>query len=64
MNLVTHLIPRFAIVQNKFQQTNKTKLNHINENHIKFTVSLHFEGIWPTVLGMARGQKEVVGSIY
>ena len=27
---ITHLILKFAIVQNKFQQTNKTKLNHIN----------------------------------
>ena len=35
-NTVTHLILRFAIVQNKFQQTNKTKINHINDNHIKF----------------------------
>ena len=25
----------FAIVQNKFQQANKTKINHINDNHIK-----------------------------
>ena len=40
---------RFAIVQNKFQQTNKTKIYHINDNHIKFGVSLHFGGIWPTV---------------
>ena len=38
------LILRFAIVQNKFQQTNKTKINHINDNHIKFEVSLHFGG--------------------
>ena len=46
---VTHLILRFAIVQNKFQQTNENKINHINDNHIKFEVSLHFGGIWPTV---------------
>ena len=46
---VTHLILRFAIVQNKFQQSNKTKINHINDNHIKFEVSLHFGSIWPTV---------------
>ena len=46
---VTHLILRFAIVQNKYQQTNKNEINHINENHIKFAVSLHFGGIWPTV---------------
>ena len=45
----THLILRFTIVQNKFQQTNKTKINHINDNHIKFEVSLHFGGICPTV---------------
>ena len=45
----THLILRFTIVQNKFQQTNKTKINHINDNHIKFEVSLHLLGIWPTV---------------
>ena len=35
---------RFAVVQNKFQQTNKNKINHINDNHIKFEVSLHFWG--------------------
>ena len=46
---VTHLILRFTILQNKFQQTNKTKINHINDNHIKVEVSLHFLGIWPTV---------------
>ena len=46
---VTNSILRFTIVQNKFQQTNKTKINHINENHIKFEVSLHFWAIWPTV---------------
>ena len=46
---VTHLILRFAIVQNKFQQINKNKINHINDNHIEFEVSLHFLGIWPTV---------------
>ena len=46
---VTHLILRYAIIQNKFKQTNKTKINHINDNHIKFEVSLHFLGIWPTV---------------
>ena len=32
-----------------FQQTNKTKINHINENQMKFEVSLHFGGIWPSV---------------
>ena len=41
---VTHLILRFTIEQNKFQQTNKTKINHINDNHIQFEVSLHFGG--------------------
>ena len=46
---VTHLILRFAIVQNKFQQTNETKINHINDNLIKFEVSLYFGGFWPTV---------------
>ena len=46
---VTYLILRFKIVQNKFSQTNKTKINHINDNHIKFEVSLHFREIWPTV---------------
>ena len=40
---------KFAIVQNKFEQTNKNKINHINDNHIKFEVSLHFWGIWTTV---------------
>ena len=39
----------FAIVQNKLQQTNKNKINPINDNRIKFEVSLHFLGIWPTV---------------
>jgi hypothetical protein len=46
---VTPLILRFVNVQNKFLQTKKTKINHINDNHIKFKVSLHFGGIWPTV---------------
>ena len=46
---VTHLILRFTIVQNKFPQTNKTKINNINDSHIKFEVSLHFLRIWPTV---------------
>ena len=46
---VTYLILRFAIVQNKFQQTNKNKINHIIGNHIKFEVSLQFLGIWLTV---------------
>ena len=41
---VTHLILRFDNVQNKFHQTNKTKINHINDNHIKFEVSLDFLG--------------------
>ena len=30
------MILRFTIVQNKFQQTNKTRINHINDYHIKF----------------------------
>ena len=42
-------ILRFAIVQIKFQQTNKNKINHINDNHINIEVSLHFWGIWPTM---------------
>ena len=46
---VTHLILRFGIVQNKFQQKNKTEINHIIDSHIKFEVSLHFLGNWPTV---------------
>ena len=46
---LAHLILRLAIVQNKFQQVSKTEINHINDNHIKFEVSLHFWGIWPTV---------------
>ena len=41
---VTHLILRFTIVPNRFWQTNKTKTNHINDNHMKFEVSLHFCG--------------------
>ena len=40
---------RFAFVQNKFQQTNKTEINYIIDNHINFEVSLHFLGIWPTL---------------
>ena len=43
------MILRFAIVQNEFQQTNKTKINRINDNHIKFEVSLYFLGIWSIV---------------
>ena len=46
---VSHLILTFAILQNKFQLKTKTKINHINDNHIEFEVSLHFLGIWPTV---------------
>ena len=46
---VTHLILRLAIEQNKFQQANETKTNHINDIHIELEVSLHFLGIWPTV---------------
>ena len=46
---VTYLILRFPVAQNKFQQTNKNEINHINDNHINFEVSLHFLGIWPTV---------------
>ena len=46
---VTYLILRFPVAQNKFQQTNKNEINHINDNHIKFEVSLHFLGVWPTV---------------
>ena len=52
---VTHLILRLAIVQNKFQQVNKTKTNHINDNRIKFKVSLHFSGIWPIVCRSREG---------
>ena len=36
-------------LQNKFQQTNVNEINHVNDNHIKFEVSLHFLGIWPTL---------------
>ena len=48
---VTHLILRFAMYCTKQVSTNKNKnkINHINDNHIKFEVSLHFLGIWPTV---------------
>ena len=49
LDSVTHLILRFAIVQNKFQQTNKNEINHNDDKHIKLEVSLHFLGIWPTV---------------
>ena len=34
---VTHLILMSTIVQNKLQQTNKTKINHINDNFIEFS---------------------------
>ena len=54
---VTHLILRFTVVQNKFQQTKKTKINHINYDHIKFEVSLHFVGIWPTVWHRINSQR-------
>ena len=30
---------------------NKIKTNHINDNHTKSEISLHFGGIWPTVWG-------------
>ena len=43
------MILRFAILQDNFQQTNKTEINYIIDNHIKFEVSLHFLEIWPTV---------------
>ena len=39
----------YKMQQNNFQQTNKTEINHSIDNHIKFEVSLHFLGIWPTV---------------
>ena len=60
---VTHLILRFAIVQNRFQQRNKTKINHINDNHIKFDVSLHFGGIWPTVCQPATARPRVAADV-
>ena len=44
LDSVTNLILRFAIVQNKFQQTNKNKINHNDDKHVKFEVSLHFWG--------------------
>ena len=50
---VTYLILRFPVAQNKFQQTNKNEINHINDNLIKFEVSLHFLWIWPTVRQLA-----------
>ena len=37
------------IVENKFQETNKTKISHINGTHIKLEVSSYFWGIWPIV---------------
>ena len=43
--LVTHLILKFAIVHNKFQQTNKSKISNINDDRFMFEVSLHFVGI-------------------
>ena len=46
---VTHLILRFTNVQKKFQQTNKTKINHIDDNQINFEVFLLLGGIWPIV---------------
>ena len=42
--LVTHLILRLAIVQNKFQQANKTKINHINDNHVSSLRFLYIFG--------------------
>ena len=56
----THLILRFFIVQNKFQQTNKNKINRINDNYIKFEVSLHFGGIWPTVWQAFKNMKAII----
>ena len=47
--LMTLVLLRFAVVQNKFQQRNKIEINYIIDNHINFEVSLHFLGIWPTV---------------
>ena len=58
---VTNLILGFSILQNKFQQTNKTEINHIIDKHIKFEVSLHFWGIWPTVRGGAHMRRGVSG---
>ena len=55
----SHLILRLAIVQNKFQQANTPKINHINNNHIKFEVSLHFLGIWPTVRSPILGSSDI-----
>ena len=52
---VANLILRFSIAQNTFQQTNKTKTNHINDNRIKFKVSLHFSEIWPIVCRSREG---------
>ena len=37
------------LLKTSFKKTNKTKINHINDNHINFEVSLHFGGIWPIV---------------
>ena len=54
---------RFAIVQNKFQQTNKNKINHIIGNHIKFEVSLQVLGIWPTVWRATRGTKIITKTL-
>ena len=53
----SHLILRLAIVQNKFQQANTPKINHINNNHIKFEVSLHFGGdlAYCVALGLLSG---------
>ena len=31
-----------------FNKQKKTKINCINDNHVKFEVSLHFGGIWPS----------------
>jgi hypothetical protein len=48
-SLVTHLILRLLLFKISFNKQKKTKIRHINDNHIKFEVSLHLGGIWPTV---------------
>ena len=57
---VTHLILRFTIVQNGFEETNKIEINHINDNNVKSKVSLHFLGIWPTVCPTISSYREEI----
>ena len=46
----SHIFDSEVCYCTKHVSTNKqNQINHINDNYIKFEVSLHFGGIWPTV---------------